>query len=149
MQTPEHARRIILTTPVLSASKFRRLRDNQESGFEVATIDLNYSPEQESLEQAIARVADEAEQNVRSGKVILILSDAKLEKGKLPIHAAMATGAVHHRLVDTGLRCDSNIVVESGTVRDPHHFAVLFGFGATAVYPLSGLSSSERSLPDR
>lgn len=134
-ETPQHARRVILTTPVLSASKFRRLRDNTVEGFEVATIDLNYDPNEKSLKQAIEAVADEAEQLVRNGKVIIILSDAKLEQGKLPVHAAMATGAVHHRLVDTGLRCDANIVVESGTVRDPHHFAVLFGFGATAVFP--------------
>ena len=134
-ETPEHARRVILTTPVLSASKFRRLRDNKEPGFEVATIDLNYDPEEKNLQQALTDIADRAEQAVRDGKVIIILSDAKIQQGKLPAHAAFATGAVHHRLVDTGLRCDANIIVESGTVRDPHHFAVLFGFGATAVFP--------------
>ncbi|SIS43785.1 glutamate synthase large subunit [Neptunomonas antarctica] len=132
---PEHARRVILTSPVLSASKFRRLRDNKVSGFEVITIDLNYDPAQMNLKEALISVTEQAEQAVRNGKVILILSDAKIEQGKLPIHASMATGAVHHRLVDTGLRCDANIVVETATVRDPHHFAVLFGFGATAVYP--------------
>ncbi len=134
-ETPEHARRVILTTPVLSASKFNRLRDNNEPGFEVAQIELNYNPEQIDLKAAIERIADQAEQSVRDGKVLLVLSDANIAKGYLPVHAAMATGAVHHRLVDKGLRCDANIIVESGTVRDPHHFAVLFGFGATAVYP--------------
>ncbi len=134
-ETPEHARRVILTTPVLSASKFRRLRDNKEDGFDVATINLNYDPEQTSLKAALESITDQAEDAVRDGKVILILSDASIEQGKLPVHASMATGAVHHRLVDKGLRCDTNIVVESGTVRDPHHFAVLFGFGATAVFP--------------
>ncbi|WP_286240242.1 glutamate synthase large subunit [Neptuniibacter halophilus] len=134
-ETPQHARRVILTTPVLSASKFNRLRDNKEPGFEVAQIDLNYNPEKLSLKQAIEGIADQAEQSVRDGKVILVLSDAYIGRDCLPVHAALATGAVHHRLVDKGLRCDANIVVESGTVRDPHHFAVLFGFGATAVYP--------------
>ena len=47
----------------------------------------------------------------------------------------MATGAVHHHLVEKGLRCDSNIIVETGAARDAHHFAVLLGFGATAVFP--------------
>jgi glutamate synthase (NADPH/NADH) large chain len=134
-ESAKHARRVILTTPVLSASKFRRLRDNKVSGFDVITIDLNYDPSKINLKDAIAAVTDQAEKAVRDGKVIIILSDAKIEEGKLPIHASMATGAVHHRLVDTGLRCDANIIVESATVRDPHHFAVLFGFGATAVYP--------------
>lgn len=134
-ETPEHARRIILTTPVLSASKFKRLRDNQYQGFSVATIDLNYNPEELGLEQALIAVLDKAEAAVRSGHVILILSDAQLKKDYIPIPAAMATGGVHSRLVNEGLRCDSNIVVETGSVRDSHQFAVLFGFGATAVYP--------------
>jgi glutamate synthase (NADPH/NADH) large chain len=134
-ETPEHARRVILTTPVLSASKFNRIRDNKESGFEVAFIELQYDPATTSLKEAVASVTDQAEEAVRSGKSQLILTDANIEKGKLPVHAAMATGAVHHRLVDTGLRCDANIIVETGTARDPHHFAVLFGFGATAVFP--------------
>ena len=47
----------------------------------------------------------------------------------------LATGAVHHHLVDLGLRCDANIIVETGVARDPHHFACLIGYGATAVYP--------------
>ncbi|WP_420554564.1 glutamate synthase large subunit [Neptuniibacter marinus] len=134
-ETPEHAHRVILTTPVLSASKFNRLRDNSEPGFDVIQIDLNYDPEKFSLKEAIQGIADKAEQSVRDGKVILILTDANITRGLLPVHAALATGAVHHRLVDKGLRCDANLVIESGTVRDPHHFAVLFGFGATAVYP--------------
>ena len=101
----------------------------------VAQIDLNYDPAVMDLKAAIESVADQAEQQVRSGNVIIILSDFTIAQGKLPIHAAMATGAVHHRLINSGLRADANIVVETGTVRDPHQFAVLFGFGATAVYP--------------
>ena len=47
----------------------------------------------------------------------------------------MATGAVHHRLIEEGLRCSANIIVDTAEARDSHHFAVLLGFGATAVYP--------------
>ncbi|WP_250656749.1 glutamate synthase large subunit [Alkalimarinus coralli] len=152
-ETPQHAKRVILSTPVLSPAKFMRLSTKESSGFDVATIELSYSPEQ-GLEQAITAVCDQAEQAVRDGNVILILSDKNLTQGKLPVNAFMATGAVHHRLVEKGLRCDSNIVVESGFVRDPHHFAVLFGFGATAVYPylayqvLNDLISSGEMLID-
>jgi len=53
----------------------------------------------------------------------------------LPVHALLATGSVHHALIAAGLRCDANIVVETGTARDPHHIAVLIGYGATCVYP--------------
>jgi len=133
-ETPEHADRIILTTPVLSPAKYLKLANNTRPGFEVARIALSYRPE-EGLEQAMRRVCDEAANAVLAGKVLLILSDKDLTEGDLPVNAVMATAAVHHHLVANGLRCDSNIIVESGWVRDPHQFAVLFGFGATAVYP--------------
>ena len=58
-----------------------------------------------------------------------------IEKDKIPVHALLATGAVHHHLVKTGLRCDANIIVETGVARDSHHFACLIGYGATLVYP--------------
>ena len=51
------------------------------------------------------------------------------------VHALLATGAVHHHLSRVGLRCDVNLIIETGTARDPHHIACLLGFGATAVYP--------------
>ena len=72
---------------------------------------------------------------MRNGKLVLLLSDRYLVRGKLPLHALLATGAVHHRLIATGLRCKCNILVETGTARDAHHFACLIGYGATAVYP--------------
>jgi glutamate synthase (NADPH/NADH) large chain len=133
-ETPEHANRIILTTPVLSPAKFLKLSNNDRPGFEVARIAMSYRPE-EGLQEAVRRMCDEAEKSVRDGKVLLILSDKDLTEGELPVNAMMVTGAVHHHLVERGLRCDSNIIVETGWARDPHHFAVLFGFGATAVYP--------------
>jgi glutamate synthase (NADPH/NADH) large chain len=72
---------------------------------------------------------------VKGGKVILILSDRNIAEGSMPVHAALASGAVHHRLIAEGVRCNANIVVQTATARDPHHFAVLLGYGATAVYP--------------
>ena len=132
-ETTEHAKRLILATPVLTPAKFNRLIAGQK-GFEHFVIRLQYKEEQ-GLKAAIEDVCLQAENAIKSGKVLLILSDKDIAQGELPINAFMATGAVHHHLVEKGLRCDSNIIVESGFARDPHHFAVLFGFGATAVYP--------------
>ena len=63
------------------------------------------------------------------------MSDREIERGKLPIPMLMAVGAVHHRLVSEELRTDCNIVAETATARDPHHFACLIGYGASVVYP--------------
>ncbi len=64
-----------------------------------------------------------------------MLSDRYLVKGRIPAHALLVTGAVHQHLVQTGLRCKCNLLIETGTAREPHHFACLIGYGATAVYP--------------
>ncbi|WP_027330366.1 glutamate synthase large subunit [Marinimicrobium agarilyticum] len=134
-ETKEHADRVILRSPVLSPAKFRALLDVSRPGYESTILSLNYDPEQYSLKQAIAKLCDDAAERVKAGKVLLVLSDNHLEKGQLPIHALLATGAVHHHLTKVGLRCDANIIVETGTARDSHQLATLIGYGATAVYP--------------
>ncbi|MGU9956548.1 MAG: glutamate synthase central domain-containing protein, partial [Arenicellales bacterium WSBS_2016_MAG_OTU3] len=80
-------------------------------------------------------ISREAVDAVRNGATIIVLSDKNISREKLTVHALFATGAVHHKLIEEGLRCDANIIVKTGTARDPHHFAVLLGYGATAVYP--------------
>jgi glutamate synthase (NADPH/NADH) large chain len=132
-ESPDHAKRMILATPVLSPAKYRAVIENS-MGFEAEEVTLQFSEEQ-GLQAAIKAVCEQTEAAVRAGRVIIVLSDEHIEKGKLPINAFMATGAVHHHLATKGLRCDANILVKTGFARDPHHFAVLFGFGATAVYP--------------
>ena len=76
----------------------------------------------------------------------VILSDRRISKDKLPIPAAMAVGAVQNTLVNEQLRCDANIVIETASVRDPHHFAVLIGLGATAVYPFLAYETIEQMV---
>jgi glutamate synthase (NADPH) large chain len=130
----EHAEQIVLSSPILSQRKLRQIMGLEDDGIPHAFIDLQADAALD-LETAILRVCDQAEAAVRAGKLVLLLSDRYLVKGKVPIHALLATGAVHHRLVKTGLRCRCNILVETGTARDAHHFACLVGYGATAVYP--------------
>ena len=131
---PEHARQIVLNSPILSQRKLRQILGLKDFGVTHEFVDLQH-PEDESLRTAIVRICDQAEAAVRAGKLVLLLSDRYLVRGKVPIHALLATGAVHHRLVETGLRCRCNLLIETGTTRDAHHFACLIGYGATAVYP--------------
>lgn len=133
-QGPEHADRVIISSPVLSNSKMHQLRHLNRPGYGMHTLDLNYE-ESEGLQAAITRICKEAEDFIKTGDCLLVLSDRNIRQGYLPANAIMVTGAVHHHLSEVGLRADANIIVETGLARDPHHFAVLLGFGATAVYP--------------
>ncbi|HWZ62180.1 MAG TPA: glutamate synthase large subunit [Steroidobacteraceae bacterium] len=129
---PEHAQQIVLGSPILSQRKLRQILAIETVTHEF--LDLQYEPA-EGLKRAILRLCAQAESAVREGKLVLLLSDRYLMRGRVPAHALLATGAVHQQLVRTGLRCKCNLLVETGTAREPHHFACLIGYGATAVYP--------------
>jgi glutamate synthase (NADPH/NADH) large chain len=130
----ENAVQVMLNSPVLSQRKLRQLL--ALPGFAAAhtLLHLNFTAD-ESLRDALRRLCLEAEQAVRQGAVMLLLSDRYPERGQAVVPALMATGAVHHHLVATGLRCRANLVIETGSARDAHHVACLIGVGATAVYP--------------
>ncbi|WP_394141147.1 glutamate synthase large subunit [Vibrio chagasii] len=147
-ETDGHAYRVTFDSPVLLYSDMQQLLQLNQKHYRHAILSMHYDPAQQDLEQAINTVCDRAEQEVRDGVVLVVLSDKGLEKGKLPIPAAMAVGAVQTRLADTNLRCDANIVVETATARDPHQFAVLLGFGATAVYPYLAYEALGKMLDD-
>ncbi|MGY8797025.1 MAG: glutamate synthase central domain-containing protein, partial [Woeseiales bacterium] len=131
---PEHAKQVIMNSPVLSQRKLRQLLSPEMFADSHEFIDLNVRDDL-SLSDALDNICGQAVQAVNDGKLLLILSDRYLKVGSVPVHALLATGAVHHHLVRQKLRCAVNIIVETGVARDPHHFAVLIGYGATAVYP--------------
>ncbi len=133
-ETSEHARRILLDSPVLSPKKCEQLLNLDDKNYQVAMIDLAYD-KRTALQVAIQQISDQAVAAVKAGAVILILDDKSLAQDKLTIHALLATGAIHHRLIAEGLRFDANIIVKTGTARDPHQIATLIGYGATCVYP--------------
>jgi glutamate synthase (NADPH/NADH) large chain len=145
-ESADHARRISLTSPVLSQSKFKSITGLSEEGFTAVTVDATYDPADASLRQALEAVCSSAEAAVREGKSILILSDRNIDNSRVPLHSLLATGAVHHHLIRVGLRADCNLVVESGSARDSHHVACLLGFGATAVHPYLAYSVIEDLL---
>jgi len=132
--SPALADRVVLNSPVLSQRKLRQLINTPQFGLPSEFLDLNV-PVDEPWPEALARLCRQAEQAVREGKLIVLISDRYLKRDHLPLHALLATGAIHHHLLETGQRPLCNLIVETGTARDPHHFACLIGFGATAVYP--------------
>ncbi|KES16914.1 Glutamate synthase domain 2 [Gilliamella apis SCGC AB-598-P17] len=128
------AHRVAFKYPVLVHSDFKQLTTLESRYYKSETLDITYEIDG-SLRDAIEQLCGDAEAKVRAGTVLLILSDRNIAPDRLPIPAPMAVGAVQQRLVEKNLRCDANIIVETASCRDPHQFAVLLGFGATAIYP--------------
>jgi len=106
----------------------------------------------DGIEAWLASLCAEAVDAVNSGHNILIVSDRKVCAEQVAIPALLATSAVHQHLVDKGLRASTGLVVETGSAREVHHFALLAGYGAEAVHPylvLETLADMAQSLsPD-
>mgnify|MGYP000644543672 CR=1 FL=1 len=143
----EHTR-LEVQQPVLTNTDIERIRhieDHTGGAFRTRTLDICYPAENgaDGMQAALADLCQAAEQAVHDGYNILILSDRQVNADRLPIPALLATSAVHHHLVRTGLRTESGLVIETGSAREVHHFATLAGYGAEAVNPWCGLVQAE------
>ncbi|MFD0966522.1 glutamate synthase large subunit [Seminibacterium arietis] len=127
--------RVNFKSPVLVYSDMQQILKLSQEHYKHQILEMTYNPNESDLKQAIKNLCAEAKQAVRNNVVLLILSDRYITENKQPIPSALAVGALQACLVDSNLRCDTNIIVETAEARDPHHFAVLIGLGATAIYP--------------
>ncbi len=142
------AKAIVVDSPLLSTGKYHRLLANDDPDFAHHTIDITFA-KGTRLEARITEICDEAEAAVRGSGRIIVLSDRNISKERMPVQALLATGAVHHRLTQSGLRCNANIIVDTGSARDSHQFAVLIGYGATAIHPYLAYESIAEMQRDK
>ena len=138
-EEPQHCHQVHITRPVLRPSTFQKVLELTSQGFEHQFVDILFHRD-ESLEQGIDRVCAEAEQAVRSGANILILSDQKADEDHMPISSLFATGAIQHHLISKKLRANTSLIVQAADVVEVHHFATLIGYGASAVMPYLAFS---------
>ncbi|MDD2742918.1 MAG: glutamate synthase-related protein [Rhodocyclaceae bacterium] len=140
--------RLEVAQPILTATDMEKLRhihkytSGKLSSFE---LDICYPLAwgKAGVEARLASLAADAEDAVRSGANILIVSDRKLDEAHVAIPALLATSAIHQHLVKQGLRTSTGLVVETGSARETHHFALLGGYGAEAVHPYLALETIE------
>ena len=131
-ETPDHAKRLVTTSPVLSYKKLQSIINNPY--FESDEIQLEYS-KKDNLRSALESLKKKIVKSVDRGNTIIHMVESLPNKNSLPINALLAVGCVHQHLVKLGLRSKVNIVITSSSARDTHQIACLVGFGATAVYP--------------
>jgi glutamate synthase domain-containing protein 2/glutamate synthase domain-containing protein 1/glutamate synthase domain-containing protein 3 len=136
-ETPEHARQLVMSQPILRNDELETLRSIDHPWFRAHTIDITWAVQDgaEGLHARLAEICDEAHDAVAQGVNVLILSDRGIGKRRAPIPSLLAVGAVHHHLVRLGTRLQTGLVLESGEPREVHHFATLIGYGASAVNP--------------
>jgi glutamate synthase domain-containing protein 2/glutamate synthase domain-containing protein 1/glutamate synthase domain-containing protein 3 len=138
-ESPGHCRQLKLPHPVLTNEDIERLRTVSRDDFKVATVSALFqadaSDATESLRKALDRLVDAAESAIKDGASLLIVSDRRICETMAPIPSLLATAAVHHGLLNRGLRSEAGLIVESGEPREVMHFCLLCGYGANAINP--------------
>ncbi|WP_414654110.1 glutamate synthase large subunit [Hyalangium sp.] len=143
-ETPEQCHRMALPGPIINNVQLAKLAAIRDQGiFETRALTLIYPLEwgEEGLERAVEWLCDEAVKAVDAGVNILVLSDRGVDATHSAIPTLLALSAVHQRLVRDGIRMYTGLVVETAEAREVHHFACLFGYGASAVNPYLALDT--------
>jgi glutamate synthase (NADPH/NADH) large chain len=138
--------RLEVSQPVLDFDQMETIRHIErytDGKFRSFELDITYPLAwgKEAIEARLASLAAQAEDAVRAGFSILILSDRRLHRDQFAIPALLALSAIHQHLVNKGLRTSTGLVVETGSAREVHHFALLGGYGAEAVHPYLALET--------
>ncbi|MFY1913411.1 glutamate synthase-related protein [Achromobacter xylosoxidans] len=138
--------RLEVSQPVLDFAAMAQIRDiEQVTGkkFRSFELDITYPAAwgPEGIEARVAALCARAVDAVQSGYNILIVSDRLVDSERVAIPALLATSAVHQHLIRAGLRTNTGLVVETGSAREVHHFALLGGYGAEAIHPYLALES--------
>ena len=143
-EVDENRNFIKLSSPILTNIQLEKLRGVSKFNFKAKTINILFdSTKQGSMQSALEEVKLKASDAVREGYQVIILSTRGISKTKAAIPSLLATSAVHHHLIDEGIRTNCGLVVESGEAREIHHFATLIGYGANAINPYLAFESIE------
>ena len=144
-ETSGYADRVLFNSPVLMYTDIKQLKEYDQEHYRSETFSLCFNAEQFDLKSAIQGLCKKVAHSVAENKTVIVtLSDKNPTKDQLVIPAPLAIGAVQETLVTQQLRCDTNIIVETGGVRNSHQLAVLIGLGATAVYPYLAYETVEQ-----
>lgn len=134
---PEHCKMVKMNNPILTNRDLDILRNLKYKGFRTLSIDLTLpvTNDYHDMEKAIESICRQAAEAVDNDINYIILSDRKIDESRIAIPSLLAVSAVHNYLIEKHKRVQTALVVEAGDVREVMHFALLLGYGASAVNP--------------
>eukprot|EP00877_Chromochloris_zofingiensis_P004027 jgi/Chrzof1/13625/Cz08g04180.t1 len=137
---PDHARRLELHNPILTLEECEAMKKMSYKGWKSKVIDATFdvSSGASGLLPALNDVAAQAEAAIDAGYQFIVISDKAMGPQRAPIPSLLATGAVHHHLVDVKKRSRLGLIIETGEAREVHQFTTLIGYGADAICPYLG-----------
>jgi len=145
--------RLEVAQPVLGVAdmaKIRKIGRYSNGKFRSFELDITYPAAwgKQGIEARLASLCAQAVDAIGQGHNILVVSDRHAGRERVAIPALLATSAVHQHLVNRGLRTSTGLVVETGSAREVHHFALLAGYGAEAIHPYLAMETLARHAAD-
>lgn len=142
-ESPQHTKQIHISQPVLQNKDLEKIQNMEDKGYRTLKLYGHFNADHQPgrLLEALDKLCQEAEDAIHAGKNILIISDRKSTQTHAPIPSLLAIGAVHHHLVNKKIRTRAGLVLESGDIRETHHFATAIGYGVSCINPYMALES--------
>ena len=145
---PESCHQISLHTPILSNDDLEKIRELNDPLIKTVTLSTLFDNNSggDGLNQAMETLFALADEAIENGTTIIVLSDRGVNENKMPIPSALAISGLHQHLIRNLTRTKISLIVESGEPREVHHFAVLIGYGATAINPYLAFETIENLI---
>lgn len=133
----KHCNKLKIQNPVISKEDLDKIKTYTDKGFKVSSIPILYNVNRglNGLEDALETLLHNVSDAIDKGTNVVILSDRNVSKHRGPIPALLACSYVNSGLQKLGKRSRVSIIIESAEPREVHHFALLFGYGASAINP--------------
>ncbi len=146
-ETPQHCHTLKLPHPILTNRDLEKLRRVSRGDFLATTLETLFPADggEKELTRALDGLCRRASLAIRDGYTVLILSDRGLDEDYAPMPSLLALTAVHNHLVREHTRTQCALIIESGEPREVMHFALLIGYGASAVNPYLAIETLEAS----
>ncbi len=143
--SPDSCTQITLKSPILSNGELAKIRHIEKEGYKTVTLPILFKAGEggPGLEKALEELCRAADRAINGGANLLILSDREASRENAPIPALLALSGLHHHLIREGTRTRVGLMLESGEPREVHHFAVLIGYGASAINPYLAFETIE------
>jgi glutamate synthase (NADPH/NADH) large chain len=136
-ETPEHCRMIKFKSPIFTNRNIETIRNNEKPEFRSITLPMTFPVKTApgSMKRALDKLCTSVEEKIDQGYTYIILSDRSADRDNAPIPSLLACAGVHHYLIRTKKRTRVGLIIETADAREVMHFALLFGYGASAVNP--------------
>ena len=153
LEASDYSNCIKVNQPILKEADINKIvefAENNSDSFKIKQLDTTFikNENENSLEKKLSELCNEAEQYVNEGANIIVLTDKNISDNNIPIPALLAVSAVHHHLIEKGLRTSAGLIVETAEAREIHHFCCLAGYGADAISPWLALRKVKELAPD-